>query len=119
VLWRDDEYRTAYEALVSEVQRQDAGLMTIKTVSRRNWPQGPDGAPYATWYEPFDDAERIRGAVSWVLAHEEVTGIATAGDVRLLGMIIDAEQRRLPVADAEQALADDAAYSSPFLDMPI
>ena len=119
VLWRDDEYRAAYEALVVEVQRQDAGLMTIKTVSRRNWPQGPDGAPYATWYEPFDDTERIRGAVSWVLAHEEVTGIATAGDVRLLGMIIDAEQRRLPVADAEQALADDAAYSSPFLDMPI
>lgn len=119
VLWRDDEYRAAYEALVIEVQRQDAGLMTIKTVSRRNWPQGPDGAPYATWYEPFDDAERIRGAVSWVLAHDEVTGIATAGDVRLLGMIIDAEQRRLPVADAEQALADDAAYSSPFLDMPI
>lgn len=119
VLWRGDEYRAAYRALVAEVQRQDAGLMTIKTVSRRNWPQGPDGAPYATWYEPFDDAERIRGAVSWVLAHEEVTGIATAGDVRLLGMIIDAEQRRLPVADAEQALADDAAYSSPFLDMPI
>jgi len=119
VLWRDDEYRAVYEALVVEVQRQDAGLMTIKTVSRRNWPQGPDGAPYATWYEPFDDTERIRGAVSWVLAHEEVTGIATAGDVRLLGMIIDAEQRRLPVADAEQALADDAAYSSPFLDMPI
>jgi aryl-alcohol dehydrogenase-like predicted oxidoreductase len=119
VLWRDDEYRAAYEALVIEVQRQDAGLMTIKTASRRNWPQGPDGAPYATWYEPFDDTERIRGAVSWVLAHEEVTGIATAGDVRLLGMIIDAEQRRLPVADAEQALADDAAYSSPFLDMPI
>ncbi|MDQ3592812.1 MAG: aldo/keto reductase [Actinomycetota bacterium] len=119
VLWRDADYRSAYDALVAEVQRQDAGLMTIKTVSRRNWPQGPDGAPYATWYEPFDDAERIRGAVSWVLAHEEVTGIATAGDVRLLGMIIDAEQRRMQVAEAEQALADDAAYSSPFLDMPI
>ncbi len=119
VLWRDADYRSAYDALVAEVERQDAGLMTIKTVSRRNWPQGPDGAPYATWYEPFDDAERIRGAVSWVLAHEEVTGIATAGDVRLLGMIIDAEQRRMQVAEAEQALADDAAYSSPFLDMPI
>ncbi len=119
VLWRDVDYRAAYDALVAEMQRQDVGLMTIKTVSRRNWPKGPDGAPYATWYEPFDDAERIRGAVSWVLAHEEVTGFATAGDVRLLGMIIEAEQRRLPVVEAEQVLADDAAYSSPFLDMPI
>ena len=40
VLWRDESYRADYEALVDEVQRQDVGLMTIKTVSRRNWPEG-------------------------------------------------------------------------------
>ena len=28
-----------HEALVEEVRRQDVGLMTIKTVSRRNWPE--------------------------------------------------------------------------------
>ena len=39
VLWRDESYRADYEALVDEVRRQDAGLMTIKTVSRRNWPE--------------------------------------------------------------------------------
>ena len=42
VLWRDEAYRADYEALVEEVSRQDAGLMTIKTVSRRNWPDGAD-----------------------------------------------------------------------------
>ena len=68
VLWSDPAYRADYEALVAEVQHQDAGLMIIKTVSRRNWPGGPDGQPYTTWYEPFDTAERIRAAVSWVLA---------------------------------------------------
>ena len=40
VLWRDEAYRADYEALVDEVRRQDVGLMTIKTVSRRNWPDG-------------------------------------------------------------------------------
>jgi len=38
VLWRDESYRADYQALVEEVVRQDVGLMTIKTVSRRNWP---------------------------------------------------------------------------------
>ncbi len=119
VLWRDDEYRADYQALTAEVQRQDAGLMTIKTVSRRNWPVVGDGQHYDTWYEPYDDQQRINAAVSWVLEHEEVTGIPTAGDVRLLGMLLAAERDRVPAADAERQLAGDADYSSPFIAMPI
>lgn len=120
VLQRDETFRDAYSALVAEVQRQDAGLMTIKTVARRNWPQSTDRADeaYATWYEPYDDAETIRAAVSWVLAHGELTGLATAGDVRLLGMVIAAEADRMSVEDAEAVLVRDAAYSSPFVSMP-
>jgi aryl-alcohol dehydrogenase-like predicted oxidoreductase len=117
VLWRDSSFRADYQALVEEVRRQDAGLMTIKTVSRRNWTDATD-RPYATWYEPYDEQARITAAVSWVLAHDEVTGIPTAGDVRLLGMLLEAERRRIPVDEAERALADDADYSSPFLSMP-
>jgi aryl-alcohol dehydrogenase-like predicted oxidoreductase len=117
VLWRDETYRADYLALVDEVQRQDAGLMTIKTVSRRNWPEGAEHS-HATWYEPYADQARITEAVSWVLSHDEVTGIATAGDVGLLGMLIHAEQNREPVAETEAQLADDGEYSSPFIAMP-
>jgi hypothetical protein len=53
-----------------------------------------------------------------VLSHDEITGLATAGDVRLLGMIIAAERDRLDAIAAEEALRDDAEYSSPFLAMP-
>ena len=49
VLWRDPRFRDDYGALVEEVTRQDVGLMTIKSVSRRNWPD-PDRKDYATWY---------------------------------------------------------------------
>lgn len=118
VLWRDPGYRENYAALVAEVRRQDAGLMTIKTVSRRNWPEGAEQT-HSTWYEPLATAEKIRAAVSWVLAHEEVTGLATAGDVRLLGMIVEAERDRMPVEAAETLLAGDDEYSSPFLHMTI
>lgn len=117
VLWRDDAYRADYEALVDEVRRQDVGLMTIKTVSRRNWPEG-SRQRYTTWYEPYDAQDRITAAVSWVLAHDEVTGIPTAGDVALLGMLLRAERNRIPVEEAEKRLLADEEYSSPFLAMP-
>jgi len=117
VLWRDPSYRANYLALVAEVRRQDAGLMTIKTASRRNWPQGSDHR-YTTWYEPYDDQERIRAAVSWVLAHEEVSGIPTASDVTLLAMLVEAERRRISPEQADERLAEDPDYSSPFAAMP-
>ena len=91
--------------------------MTIKTVSRRNWPEGGDHS-HTTWYEPYHDQGRITATVSWVLAHDEVTGIPTAGDVGLLGMMLEAEANRIPVADAESQLAADEDYSSPFISMP-
>ncbi|MDQ1645240.1 MAG: hypothetical protein QOJ50_1424 [Cryptosporangiaceae bacterium] len=119
VLAQDPAYRGDYEALAADVAAQDAGLMTIKTVSRRNWPE-PAGHQFSTWYEPFGDQQRITAAVTWVLSHPEVTGIATAGDVRLLPLIVEAEKRAGPmsVADAEQVLAGAPAYSSPFITMP-
>jgi aryl-alcohol dehydrogenase-like predicted oxidoreductase len=116
VLWRNKSYRADYEALVEEVQRQDAGLMTIKTVSRRNWPEGAKHS-HTTWYEPYTDQARITAAVSWVLSHPEVTGIPTAGDVGLLRMMIQAEQTRTTVS-GEGQLAGDSEYSSPFIAMP-
>jgi len=117
VLWRNESYRADYEALVEEVQRQDAGLMIIKAISRRNWPERADHS-HATWYEPYADQERVTAAVSWVLSHSEVTGIATAGDVGLLGMMVHAEQTRTSVSGAEGQLADDGEYASPFIAMP-
>jgi aryl-alcohol dehydrogenase-like predicted oxidoreductase len=116
-LWQRPDYRADYESLVAEVQRQDVGLMTIKTVSRRNWPAGSEKA-FTTWYEPYADAEKIRAGVSWVLSHPELTGLATPGDVRLLRHVVAAERDRMPVAEAEALLVDDETYSSPFESMP-
>jgi aryl-alcohol dehydrogenase-like predicted oxidoreductase len=119
VLSRDPDYLRDYQALVAEVRAQDAGLMIIKSASRRNWPAGGEHQ-YTTWYEPFDDQERITAAVTWVLSHPEVTGIATPGDVHLLPLVIEAERRAaaLSAAEAEQVLAQAPAYSSPFINMP-
>jgi len=52
------------------------------------------------------------------LAHPEITGLATAGDVRLLGMTLRAERERMSLDDAAAALQTDADSASPFLRMP-
>ena len=120
ILSTDESYRTDYEALVEEVRRQDAGLMIIKTISRRNWPEGdPTGNQrYTTWYEPFDRQEYIDAGVSWVLSHEEVTGLAMVGDVTLVPMMLEAERRRMSREEAEEVLSGAPDYSSPFISVP-
>jgi len=112
------DYARDFAALSAEVARQDAGLMTIKTLSRRNWLG--DGKRYATWYEPLEDQEQITAAVAWVLSFPQVTGIPTAGDVRLLAPLVQAERDadRYDRASAEGVLRAVADYSSPFLAMP-
>ena len=120
ILSTDETFRADYEALVEEVQRQDAGLMIIKTISRRNWPEGgADGHRYTTWYEPFDQQEYIDAAVSWVLSHEEVTGLAMAGDVTIVPMILKTGGQKMSREEAEQILSRAPDYSSPFISMPI
>jgi aryl-alcohol dehydrogenase-like predicted oxidoreductase len=120
VLSTDEGYARDFEALVEEMGRQDAGLMTIKTVSRRNWPEGNplQGQRRATWYEPFEEQEYVDAAVSFALAREEITGIATVGDVGLVRTMIEAEKHRMPPEEAEEVLSRAPGYSSPFISVP-
>jgi hypothetical protein len=92
ILSTDESYRADYEALVDEVKRQDVGLMIIKTISRRNWPEGdPTAATRSTrtWYEPFRpagvlDAGRLLGALP-----RRGHGLAMVGDVTLVPMMLE------------------------------
>jgi aryl-alcohol dehydrogenase-like predicted oxidoreductase len=91
-LWIENDYRRDLEALEDEIRAQDAGLMFIKALARNLW---RDGEPhrYDTWYEPLDEQRPIDAAVAFALSRSAVTGIATAGDVRLLPPMVEAERR--------------------------
>ena len=118
ILASDPGYRGHFEALVEEVRRQDAALLTIKTISRRNWPS--DQHSYATWYEPFDSQEIVDAAVAFVLSNEAVTGLACVGEVRLVPLMVEAEKRasELSPERVEEVLGAATGYSSPFISMP-
>ncbi len=115
VLYQDEAYRLDLEALTSEIKRQDAGLMVIKAIAQRPWPEGAPRS-YDTWYEPLDRQEFINAAVAFILSFPEVTGLATAGDIHLLPLIVEAEKRAdsMTTEQVEQIMARVHEYASPF-----
>jgi predicted aldo/keto reductase-like oxidoreductase len=98
VLARDALFRRDFDALIELATASDIGVMVIKSIARNNWrADGP--RPYDTWYEPLDGQALIDAAVTFALDQWGITGLATAGDVRLLPLMIEAERRREAAQD--------------------
>lgn len=116
-LWDEPGYANDFRALAAECAARNTGLMTIKMIARGLWDLPEGDRPFTTWYRPFDTQELVGAAISWLLeGHPEVTGLATAGDPRLLPLVVRAERERVPLAEAERILAGlpDEEYASPF-----
>jgi aryl-alcohol dehydrogenase-like predicted oxidoreductase len=99
-LWADPSYRRDAQALLRTAADRDVGTMVIKALAKDPW--GDRQRRYHTWYEPFDRPETIRPALRFALS-QPVTGAISAGDARLLPMILEAAQAYEPMDAAEQA----------------
>jgi len=116
----DPAYASDLTTLLEAAAQTDAAVMAIKAIARRNW-RDDEAKRYDTWYLPLDEQEAITAAVAWVLGtYPQVTGIATAGETRLLRQMIAAEQASAGVTPDEAARVLDRIvdYSSPFVAMP-
>lgn len=80
-------FRKNVVALIAECKAKDVGTMIIKTITKGPW--GEKEKTATTWYEPFDKADEIQRAVNFALSYE-VTGLCTAGDTRVLPMVLEA-----------------------------
>jgi aryl-alcohol dehydrogenase-like predicted oxidoreductase len=118
-LWIEPEYRRDLEALEQEVAAQDAALMFIKALARNLWRHGEE-PKYTTWYEPLDEQPAVDAAVAFALSRRAATGLATAGDVRLLPLMIEAERRAAGTTpeDAGAVLRTVPELEPPFVRVP-
>jgi aryl-alcohol dehydrogenase-like predicted oxidoreductase len=109
-MWADEAYRRELTALLEVAAERDVGTMAIKTWVRGPW--GDREHRYHTWYEPFDAAGMIWRTLRFTLS-QPITGAISAGDARLLPMILEAAERFEPMDGAEQeallSSADDYA----------
>ncbi len=118
-LSQDHAFRADFDSLVADARARDTAIMTIKVIARRNWHAGEK--EYNTWYRPFDRQEEITAAIAWLLDnHPYVTGVATAGETRLLRFAIRAEKDRAGMTPEriDEILGRVADYESPFVGMP-
>lgn len=113
-LYANPDYRRDAERLLKVCVERDIGVMIIKAVTKGPW--GAQAKNYTTWYQPFDQYEMIERGVRFALSQPGVTGIPSAGDTRLLPMILDAGDRFQPMSAEEQerVIAESAALEPLF-----
>ena len=81
------EFRKNAEELIAACKAKDVGMMVIKTITKGPW--GNKAKSATTWYEPFDQMNEIQRAVNFALSYD-VTGLCTAGDTRILPLVLNA-----------------------------
>lgn len=99
VLFADAEYRSKAEVLLKTCRDRDVGVMAIKAVAKKPWGDQKHFAD--TWYTPFDNLEMIQPAVNFSLS-QDVTGLCTAGDVKILPLFLDACEHFTPLDKKQQ-----------------
>ncbi|HET9909606.1 MAG TPA: aldo/keto reductase [Anaerolineales bacterium] len=92
------EYRKYTEELIATCNAKDVGTMIIKSITKAPWGERQHTA--STWYEPFDQMEEIQQAVNFVLSFD-VTGVCTAGDTRILPMVLKACENFARLSNSE------------------
>lgn len=102
VLYANPKYRADAERLLAMCAERNVGVQIIKSIAKGPWADR-DKATYNTWYEPFDQQERINEGVHFALSQHPVAAIAIAGDTRLLPMVIKAADSFAPMSDEAQA----------------
>jgi aryl-alcohol dehydrogenase-like predicted oxidoreductase len=93
------EYREYAEELIATCKAKDVGTMIIKSITKAPWGEREHTA--TTWYEPFDKSEEIQPAVNFALSYD-ITGLCTAGDTRVLPMVLKACENFTRLSDSEK-----------------
>lgn len=88
--------------------------MVIKTITKGPWGEREHTA--TTWYEPFDKMNEIQKAVNFALSYD-VTGLCTAGDTRILPLVLEACKnfRRMEPAEMEETIKSGQQHEPLFV----
>lgn len=107
------EFRKNAEELIETCKAKDVGTMIIKTITKGPW--GEKQKTATTWYEPFDKSDEIQRAVNFALSYD-VTGLCTAGDTRILPMVLKACENfeRLDNSELDEMIQSGQQYEPLF-----
>ena len=100
VQYANPEYRQKSELLLQECKQRNVGVMVIKALGKQPWYEHEEHI-YDTWYRPYDQPEAIQKAINFALS-QEITGLCTSGDVKILPLFLKACEQFTPLRKEEQ-----------------
>ena len=108
----DPEYD--YQSVLDLADEKDVGTLGIKAFAKGSWPSTDElpeaDRPFANWYEPVSRPDAIRERFDFAAARG-LTSVISAGDPKLVSMILDAADRFDGMDDAAQrALVEQSRH---------
>jgi aryl-alcohol dehydrogenase-like predicted oxidoreductase len=86
--------------VLETAQRKKMGILALKAMARRPWPEGAKRTHRKCWYEPLVDRDAAREGLRFTLSHP-VTAAIPPGDETLFAMALDLAGDFKPLTAAE------------------
>lgn len=86
--------------VLDAAQKKGMGILALKSMARRPWPEGATRTHTKCWYEPLADPAAAREGLRFTLSHP-VTAAIPPGDETLFAMALDLAARFEPLTPAE------------------
>ena len=99
---------------IAEAKKRGMGILALKAMARQTWPKDAERNAYPKcWYQPLDDPDLARLALSWSLA-QGITALLPPGEERLFRLAVDVAPTCRKPTEADRArLRDLAARCKP------
>ncbi len=98
--------------VLEAARRKQMGILALKAMARRPWPQGATKTHAKCWYEPLADAASARDGLRFTLSHP-VTAAIPPGDETLFAMALDLAAAFQPLTPAEADAIKQKGLSTP------
>ena len=107
-------HASGFEApVIAEAKRRGMGILALKSLAKRRWPEGADRSKHKNcWYQPIDDLELGRLALSWAY-DQGITAAVPPGDPTIFHMALGLAPDCKPLTPAEQASLAELAKTLP------
>jgi aryl-alcohol dehydrogenase-like predicted oxidoreductase len=87
--------------VLETAQRKQMGILALKSMARRPWPEGAVKTPAKCWYEPLADRAAASEGLRFTLSHP-VTAAIPPGDENLFSMALDLAADFKPLSPVEE-----------------
>jgi aryl-alcohol dehydrogenase-like predicted oxidoreductase len=110
VIWYQGHFG---RVVLDKAQQKGMGILALKTLAKKPWPDGKKEKWTKAWYSPVDTYEEARTALRWTLSRP-VTACVSPSHVEHLWWMIDAEKEITPLTpEEEETIARSTADIAP------